>query len=307
MTRQDISGKQSYLSKRSIAEGGNNNPRRVSGRDDVAHGVGVVVEASVGEFRICAGEDTGDAAGGVQSAAQVGAAGVVFLGGVVAVEDGEDEKGAGEVDVAVDGAVGADGFDAAAEGVVTAGEDGGGVGFADDVGELVGEVVLVGEGGVGSEVAVGVVGVGGVAEDDGGGVGGRHGDVGVGGASVGGGEGVGAGDNRDARDVEGGVGVNGAGGVVDGDGANGVVDGTGDGEGGAGPGAGDDLVEVVEGIGDVEAESGAVDGVSGGVVAIAGGVGGAGGVDGDELVGVIVHFHRESALAARRKPQGPSR
>ncbi len=55
------------------------------------------------------------------------------------------------------------------------------------------------------------MGVGGVAEDDGGGVGGRHGDVGVGGADVGGDEEVGSGDNRDARDVEGSVGVDGAG------------------------------------------------------------------------------------------------
>ena len=214
MTRQDISGKQSYLSKRSIAEGGNNNPRRVSGRDDVAHGVGVVVEASVGEFRICAGEDTGDAAGGVQSAAQVGAAGVEFFGGVGFVEDGEDEEGTGEVDVAVDGAVGADGFDAAAEGVVTALQDADGVGFADDIGQLVGGVVLVDERGVARQIAVGVVGVGGVAEDDGGGVGGRHGDVGEGGTDIGGGQRVGAGGDGDGDNVEGGVGVGGAGGAV---------------------------------------------------------------------------------------------
>ena len=67
-----------------------------------------------------------------------------------------------------------------------------------------------------------------------------------------------------------------------------------------------DLVEVVEGVGDVEAEFGAVDGVARGVVAVAGGVGGAGGGDGGQLVGVVVHSHRESSVAARRKPQGPS-
>ena len=254
-----------------------------------------------------AGEDAADAADGVQSAREVGAAGVEFLGGVVFVQDGEDEEGAGEIHVAINRAVGTDGFDAATEGVVAALQYYRIVRFADNIRQLVGEVVLVEEGGVGGEVAVGVVGVGCVAEDDGGGVGGGHGDSGEGGAGVSGGQGVGARGDGDGGNVEGGVGVNGAGLAVHRDGAGGIVDGTRNGHRCAGPGAGDDLVEVVERIGDIEAEFGAVDGVAGGVVAVAGGVGGAGGVDGDELVGVIVHFHRESALAARRKPQGPSR
>ena len=168
---------------------------------------------------------------------------------------------------------------------------------------MVGGIVLVDESCVASQIAVGVVGVGGVAEDDGGGAGGGHGDVGVGGADVGGGQRVGSGDTRD---IEGSVGVDGAGLPIHRDGTDGVVDGTGDRDRGTGPGAGDDLVQIVERVGDVEAEFGADDGVSGSVVAVAGGVGGAGGGDGGELVGVVVHFHRESSLAARRKPQGPS-
>ena len=70
---------------------------------------------------------------------------------------------------------------------------------------------MVEESGVARQIAVGVVGVGRVAEDDGGGVGGRHRDVGEGGANVGGNECVGAGNGGDAGDVEGGVGVDGAG------------------------------------------------------------------------------------------------
>ncbi len=170
----------SQLSERGISKGGNNRRGGVGGCDDVAHEVGVVVEDGAGG--VGAGEDAAYAAGGCQCAAQVGAAGVEFFGVVRAVEDGEDEEGAGEVDVAVDSAVRTDGFDAAAQGVVAAGQDAGVVRLADNIRQLVGEVVLVEEGGVAGEVAVGVVGVGGVAEDDGGGVGGRHGDVGEGGA-----------------------------------------------------------------------------------------------------------------------------
>ena len=192
----------SQLSERGISKGGNNRRGGVGGCDDVAHEVGVVAEDGAGG--VGAGEDAADAAGGVQSAAQVGPAGVEFLGGVGFVKDGEDEEGAGEVDVAVGGAVGADGLDAAAEGVVAAGQDTGVVRLADDVGELVGEVVLVDKGGVTDQIAVGVVGVERVAENDGGGVGGGHGDIGVGGAGVGGGQRVGArvvGDGEDGRDI----------------------------------------------------------------------------------------------------------
>ena len=129
------------------------------------------IAGGAGGFR--AGEKTTDAAGGVEVAAEVGAAGVEFLDSIVFVEDGEDEEGVGEVDVAVDGAVGADDFASASEGVVGGGEDAGAGGAGDDVGEAVGLVVLVEEGGVGGEVSVGVVGKSGIGKDDFGGVGGR--------------------------------------------------------------------------------------------------------------------------------------
>ncbi len=124
-----------------------------------------VGDGEIGGLEIGAGQISGDAAGGVEVAAEVGAMGVEFLDSIVFIEDGEDEEGAGEVDVAVDGAVGADDFASASDGVVGGGEDAGAGGAGDDVGEAVGLVVLVEEGGVGGEVSVGVVSKGGVGED----------------------------------------------------------------------------------------------------------------------------------------------
>ena len=167
------------------------------------------IAGGAGGFR--AGEKTTDAAGGVEVAAEVGAAGVEFLDSIVFVEDGEDEEGVGEVDVAVDGAVGADDFASASEGVVGGGEDAGAGGAGDDVGEAVGLVVLVEEGGVGGEVSVGVVSEGGAGEDDFGGVGGRAWRSEVAGAVIDDGEGVGAEGNGNIRNLEGVIGIAGGG------------------------------------------------------------------------------------------------
>ena len=132
------------------------------------------------------------------------------------------------------------------------------------------------------------MGVGSLADDDLGHCGDDVRVVGEAGAVVHDGDKVGAGTQHDAGAfvVEPGL-VGGD--AVDGDGPGVVVDGSGHGDDPAGGDPGDDLVEVVEAVGDAEAEFGAAEGVAGFVVAVGGVVGGGGGADrGEQLVGAVV-------------------